>query len=650
MRMGTVTRPAARRGMDGCRSAIATAALFVLCLGGSAARAAENFTAWLPPLAELAAEDAARDADGLPWRYALPEAVHLTPARDGRWEDLTDGARRWRLEIASPGARSLNLGFTTCWLPPGATLTIRGLAGDDPPLVFSDRDNADHGELWTPIVAGDRLAVELFVPAGAAVQPLLELGFVNSGYRVFGEAPAAADGGPDKAGACNVDVVCPEGDPWREEIDSVGLISVNGSYLCSGAMVNNTAADGRPYFLTANHCNITGPSAASVVVYWNFQSPVCGQHGGGSHLQFTSGSYLRATWPGSDFRLLELDELPDPAFGVTYAGWNRGPTTPTSAVCIHHPATDEKSISFENDPLRLTSYTLNAEPGDGTHLRVVDWDLGTTEPGSSGSPLFDQDHFVVGQLHGGFAACGNNESDWYGWLNRSWEGGGAADSRLRDWLDPGATGAVTVPLLDPSAGTYTVTPTGDVEAIGPAGGPFTPAEWVFTLENTGVDAASFSAAVDQPWLAVSPASGSVPAGGSAGVTVSLLTAAGYLAPGRHAAAVTLTNPGRGESEVRTVTLEVVSAFPTLVSVGPNPFRDFVTLRLALPADGELTWRVFDLGGRQVRGPVAQPGAFGENEIVWDGRDGAGRRLPSGTYILSATAGGREVRATLVCGR
>ena len=46
----------------------------------------------------------------------------------------------------------------------------------------------------------------------------------------------------------------------------------------------------------------------------------------------------------------------------------------------------------------------------------------------------------MGQLHGGYAACGNDRSDWYGKLSRSWEGGGSPSSRLRDWLDPDGSG------------------------------------------------------------------------------------------------------------------------------------------------------------------------------------------------------------------
>ncbi|HNU83421.1 MAG TPA: T9SS C-terminal target domain-containing protein, partial [Thermoanaerobaculia bacterium] len=60
----------------------------------------------------------------------------------------------------------------------------------------------------------------------------------------------------------------------------------------------------------------------------------------------------------------------------------------------------------------------------------------TTEPGSSGSPLFDPNHRIVGQLHGGSAACGNNLSDYYGRFSVSWTGGGSNTSRLSNWLDP----------------------------------------------------------------------------------------------------------------------------------------------------------------------------------------------------------------------
>lgn len=621
-------------------------AAFALSLSPGAARAATRLLVSAPLAADLADEDARRDAAGEPWRYALPNAVHATCAQDGVWSRQDDGTRTWRLELAAPGALSLNLGFTTYWLPRGATLALVSPAAGAGPIVFDDGDNADHGQLWTPAVAGDALTLVLTVPADTAVEPLLELGWINSGYRGFGRTPTAGD----KSGACNVDVACAQGDAWRDEIAAVGLLSINGSLTCTGALVNNTAADGKPYLLTAYHCGLTAITAPTLVVYWNYQSPTCGQHGGGSLAQFTSGSTLLATWSGSDFTLVQLDESPDPAFDVRYAGWYRGPSLPTAAVTIHHPSSDEKSISFENDPLQRTSYLGTSEPGDGSHLRIVDWDTGTTEPGSSGSPLFDQDHRIVGQLHGGWAACGNNESDWYGWLYRSWDGGGTAETRLADWLDPGETGALAAPLLDPNAGSFTVAPAAADTARGRAGGAFTPASWTFTLTADGARAAPFTATVDAGWLTVDVAEGEVPGGGSTPVTVSLSAAAAALPAGTHTAILTLANPGRSTSETRQVVLVAGSDEPVLASVGPNPFRSYVTCRLELAAAGALVWQVHDLRGGLVRGPETVSGAAGTNEIVWNGRDQRGRRVASGSYTLTVQVPGRTFRIGVTAGR
>ncbi len=108
-------------------------------------------------------------------------------------------------------------------------------------------------------------------------------------------------------------------------------------------------------------------------------------------------------------------------------------------MAIHHPNTDEKAISFQYDPLTVTTYRQSGVPGDGSHWRVDDWEDGTTEPGSSGSGLWDPNHRLVGQLHGGYASCSSITSDWYGRLSVSWDGSSSAN-RLRDWLDPSGSG------------------------------------------------------------------------------------------------------------------------------------------------------------------------------------------------------------------
>ncbi len=389
-------------------------------------------------LEALAEEDAWRDEEGLPDRFAVPHEVNLTPENSGSWETLPSGRSLWRLRIGCLDALSLNLGFTGFRLWPGSTLKVYASDKSGPVFEFFADDNRSSGQLWTPVLLDDEVVIELEVAAANREKVTLELGRVGCGYRYFGQ-----DNG-EKSGLCNVDVICSEGDDWRDDIPSIGRYIYDGGFRCTGVMVNNTAHDQRSLFLTADHCEVTADVVSSVIVYWNYESPTCGQHGGGTFEEFSYCDTLLASYAPSDFRLLELEDNIDPAFGVTYAGWDRSGDVPNSVVGIHHPSADEKSISFEDDPLMITSYLEDLGPGDSTHLQVIDWDLGTTEGGSSGSPIFDTDHRIVGQLHGGYASCTNNRPDWYGRLFVSWEGGGTPESRLRDYLDPTGTGAVVL--------------------------------------------------------------------------------------------------------------------------------------------------------------------------------------------------------------
>ncbi len=507
--------------------------------------------------AQMADEDAQRDQEGLPFRFALPVDVALTVDNAGTWERLPDGQWLWRLRVSSPGVLSLNLGFVRFHLPASARLLVYSAVDLADARRFDTESNAGHGQLWTPVFLNDEVVVELLVPDAERPQVDLELGVIGRGYRFFGEEEKGT------SGACNVDVVCPEGDLWRDEIDSVGLLGVGASFICTGAMINNVDSDGRPLFLTAAHCPVSAPTAATVVVYWNYQSPVCGERDGGSFAQTSNGSTLLARYTTSDFTLLELDQQPDPAFNVKYAGWSRSTDNPTSATAIHHPRSDVKSISFENDPLTTALYLNNAEDPAGVYFRVADWDQGTTEAGSSGSPLFDQNHLIVGQLRGGYAACNNELADWYGMIAASWEGGGLSDSRLRDYLDPSGSGAMTAPLFDPDQAGFEVTPAGTA-ATGMQGGPFDVVDHVFTLTTRDIDPADFTASTETTWLDLDTSAGTVNDGAPVAVTASLNALAADLPEGVHHGSVSFTDPDvTGGSVVRGIVLTVTELIMSL---------------------------------------------------------------------------------------
>lgn len=404
-----------------------------------------------PAVDRLIAEDRWWINLGMPARFAAPHEVTISPWTHGVWESIGDGRQLWRLRIASPGALSLNLGFSHFALPSGARLHVFSLADGTEVGPFTRQDMDVHGELWTPPLASDELLLAIVVPSIRQHRVDLVLRFINHGYAGFGE-PAP------KSGGCNVDLGCEAATPWQERARAVGLISVAGTYYCSAFLVNNTAQDQRPLLLTARHCGVHAGNAASVVVLWNHDRGGCRDES--SNLRddagrvrpqsdqgrsFQSGARWLADDLVTDFSLLDLDDPVDARLGLFFAGWDRRDREPRSSVVIHHPNTDAKRISFDSDPAAISAHFDAERYGNGSHLRVGGWELGTTEGGSSGAPLFNESGRVVGLLHGGLAACGNHQPDWFGRLAAAWEGGGAANSRLRDWLDPLGTG---VEILD----------------------------------------------------------------------------------------------------------------------------------------------------------------------------------------------------------
>ena len=83
--------------------------------------------------------------------------------------------------------------------------------------------------------------------------------------------------------------------------------------------------------------------------------------------------------------------------------------------------------------------------------------------------------------------------------------------------------------------------------------------------------------------------------------------------------------------------QIPSAFH-LSPCHPNPFARGTTMRLALPAPSPVTVRIYNPSGRLVRTLVDAPLAAGEHPLVWDGADGAGRRVASGVYFVRVEAG------------
>jgi hypothetical protein len=335
----------------------------------------------------------------------------------GAWTVLDDGSRVWTAIFHSPDAKGIRLHFASFNLPSGAQVLVyntNDLSERYGPYLAPHSGEAD---IWVATCFSDSVAVECSVPAQAVLEEVhFDIDNAVHIYRGFDTAQWAKS-----AGSCNLDVTCYEA--WQTTshgVAGLGTIGTTGYVWCTGSLIvdTNTSTD-IPFVLTANHCvrAQTGyRSASSLEVYWLYQTSTCKgtapsaasvprTSSGADYLAGASGT--GTSGGGNDFTFLRLREaVPS---GLTYLGWSTvGPSVGTAVVCIHHPSSDYKRISFANLADLASFYPAL--------FHEVRYTAGTTEGGSSGAPLMlESTGQIIGQLWGGSASCNLlSEPDYYG--------------------------------------------------------------------------------------------------------------------------------------------------------------------------------------------------------------------------------------------
>lgn len=414
-------------------------------------------------LAAIQAEDAINDeAKDRPWRFGYKYQTDFSLENSGVWVTFPNGSRLWRLEIIASGAMTMNLLLDNVHIPEGAYLYLSDKAQTNRVGAYTSRNNHPSKELGTELIHGDHMVVEYFEPKEVKDQGSFTITDVVHGYRSLNIVQDQLSKALNSSGGCNIDVNCPRNQPewynlsWQDQIRSVAMIVVNGSGVCTGALINNTCGNGTPYFLTANHClrgNINRPNNWAFRFNWN--SPVsnlgCANGTGQSanpgppYDQTAYGATLLVHGTEADHCLVQIDNMTlsdAQSWNAYYAGWNRNDTESgvTNAVGIHHPRGDVKKICRAEGS--NISHNTRGNPAASVWF-ISSWTEGVTESGSSGSPLFDQNGRIIGQLYGGGAACNGNvnngQPDYYGRLGVSWPLG------ISSYLAPSSCG--TAPLV-----------------------------------------------------------------------------------------------------------------------------------------------------------------------------------------------------------
>ena len=344
---------------------------------------------------------------------------------DGLWAWTQAGGRVWRATIRATSARALRVRFED--FNAQGSVWLYGDEWNGSP-VGPYRHAGPHGDgsFWSKFVFSDTVTVE-YVPDDAATT-LESVPFrIHSVARIVDEKfPVPSGQGkahglqPRAIAGCHLDVSCYPGLQKRDQPSVARLYFTNADATgtCTGFLINpKYRSDRHLLFLTAGHCISTEEEARDASLLWNYQTEEC--YGNpdwrewAESLSYTYGATLVVAKNDrfDDFALLALSKADVRAVTGWWAeGWDLAALRTGDRVSsVGHPDGSHKRAAF-GQVLRKGWEGLSSL-GFGT----IQWRLGTTEPGSSGSPVFRglaNDRRVVGIVTGSNGSGLDNGSPW----------------------------------------------------------------------------------------------------------------------------------------------------------------------------------------------------------------------------------------------
>jgi lysyl endopeptidase len=393
---------------------VAFVALLALVLPGAGLAAGDDglhtLATDLAPLIADAADEPSRFAVAIPHRITLGDA--------GEWSTVGTHAR-WRYRLHVPTAVSLSFHATEVVLPSGSTLNVSGATASH---LYTQRE-VRNGAVWSRIVRGDILDVELTVPVSARAAARFQIETIQVGYRGLGAGavnhpqyerlraarPARAKPGFN-SGAVDIGAnsACIENFECSRTATNTGpsrstiAIVVGNTVQCTGTLINNVRQDGTPYVLTARHCQNGAAgggspalAAASSTVYWNATS-ACGTVLGDLYdpaIRTQTGATTE--FEQQDAWLLRLDR--DPVIeSPFFSGFDASGAAIVGGYTIHHALSTKQQIVKWNGqavPVRWPGTQLGVQYV--SDLWAVSSRIGYYGPGASGGALFDESDRLV---------------------------------------------------------------------------------------------------------------------------------------------------------------------------------------------------------------------------------------------------------------
>ena len=114
--------------------------------------------------------------------------------------------------------------------------------------------------------------------------------------------------------SCHIDIACAPNADARADGRAVArmLFTDDGTFVCTGSLLNDQVSSFTPLFATANHCIHTAAAAASLETLWLFFPTACGnftQPG----VRITGGATLLLAHFDTDFTLRAWRAIRRPA-------------------------------------------------------------------------------------------------------------------------------------------------------------------------------------------------------------------------------------------------------------------------------------------------------------------------------------------------
>ncbi len=388
------------------------------------------------------------DADrklGRPLKIGRKYDLFIDNAEVGVWKALPEG-NVWTFDLKATDSRGIILNFDDFYIPQGAYLYVYQSDDDANPLLFTHSNNPEGGAYSIESYTSDKMRLKYVEPSGDIAEiPRLKVS--SFGYK----ADDVYISGFNRSGPCMININCQEGKDWQEQKKGIVRMRTNLNgiyYACTGTLINNVNEDRTPYILTAAHCFNdqgvigTAKDISETEFFFDYEFSGCENETERPSYNYIKGAdslMISLLGGGSDAAFLKINESLPLSWNVYFNGWNTETKdyAINAGAVIHHPSGDVKKISFFDNGLYTDSWTGS--------IPKVHWATryseGSTEEGSSGAPLFDNEGLVIGSLTGGNSNCSNAYGkDLYSKFGYNFDKDADADKQLKKYLDPDDSG------------------------------------------------------------------------------------------------------------------------------------------------------------------------------------------------------------------